>query len=183
VDAAGTGVVLFGRTGDMVFSTRRSRALLADYFGARETGDRLPDPVLRWVRREDEAFASDGGVPRPRLPLIVAHDGRRLSVRLASADGRQMLLLEERHVRLDPEKLAPLGLTRREREVLAWIAMGKSNDEIASIIGTKSGTIAKHLEHIYQKLGVETRTAAALRAVSTAGIILSSTSEDPGGRD
>jgi DNA-binding CsgD family transcriptional regulator len=52
-------------------------------------------------------------------------------------------------------------LTVREREVLTWIARGKSNAEIGAILGISSATVGKHLEHIYPKLGVENRTAAA----------------------
>jgi len=52
-------------------------------------------------------------------------------------------------------------LTLREREVLCWLARGKSNAEIAMILGISAATVGKHLEHIYPKLGVENRTAAA----------------------
>ncbi len=52
-------------------------------------------------------------------------------------------------------------LTRRERQVLAWVAEGKTNAEIGQILETSMRTIAKHLEHIFEKLGVESRTAAA----------------------
>jgi len=52
-------------------------------------------------------------------------------------------------------------LTLREHEVLGWLARGKSNAEIGAILGISSATVSKHLEHIYPKLGVENRTAAA----------------------
>jgi DNA-binding CsgD family transcriptional regulator len=55
-------------------------------------------------------------------------------------------------------------LTPREREVLAWVAAGKTNRDIAAIVGARPRTIDKHLEHIYEKLGVETRVAAVMRA-------------------
>ena len=53
------------------------------------------------------------------------------------------------------------ALTPREREVLRWLACGKSNAQIGQILGISSATVSKHLEHIYPKLGVENRTAAA----------------------
>jgi len=53
------------------------------------------------------------------------------------------------------------GLTPREEQILFWIAGGKSNAEIGKILGISSATVGKHLEHIYPKLGVENRTAAA----------------------
>jgi len=49
----------------------------------------------------------------------------------------------------------------RERKVLCWLSRGKSNAEIGLILGISSATVGKHLEHIYPKLGVENRTAAA----------------------
>lgn len=57
------------------------------------------------------------------------------------------------------------ALTDREREVLGWVSAGKSNAQIADILGASPRTVAKHLERIYEKLGVESRTAAAMRAV------------------
>lgn len=53
------------------------------------------------------------------------------------------------------------GLTQREGEVLHWVAGGNSNDDVARIIGVTSATVKKHLEHIYEKLGVMNRTAAS----------------------
>jgi DNA-binding CsgD family transcriptional regulator len=60
------------------------------------------------------------------------------------------------------------ALTPREREVLGWVAAGKTNAQIAQILGAMPRTVAKHLERIYEKLGVETRTAAAMRMVKQA---------------
>lgn len=53
-----------------------------------------------------------------------------------------------------------LALTRREREVLAWVEAGKTNGEIAQILWISPATVRKHLENVYDKLGVSTRTAA-----------------------
>src|SRR5262249_10764190 len=58
-------------------------------------------------------------------------------------------------------------LTPREAEVLLWISRGKSNHEIAVILGAKTGTICKHVEHIFVKLNVENRTSAAVVALET----------------
>jgi DNA-binding CsgD family transcriptional regulator len=62
-----------------------------------------------------------------------------------------------------PIAVAPFepDLTRRESEVLYWVSMGKTNDEVGSILGARPATVKKHLEHIYDKLGVPNRTAAA----------------------
>lgn len=55
------------------------------------------------------------------------------------------------------------GLTRREVEVLEWVARGKTNSEIGLILSISPRTASKHLEHIYTKLGVESRTAAVVQ--------------------
>lgn len=59
---------------------------------------------------------------------------------------------------------AAAGLTPREREVLRWLACGKTDADIAALLGLSPRTVHKHLEHVYVKLGVETRTAAVVRA-------------------
>lgn len=59
--------------------------------------------------------------------------------------------------------LEEMGLTRREVEVLEWVARGKTNNEIGLILEISPRTASKHLEHIYTKLGVESRTAAVVQ--------------------
>ena len=66
----------------------------------------------------------------------------------------------------DPSLLlmSALDLTEREAEVLYWVAQGKTSPEISIILGSALKTVKKHLQRVYEKLGVETRTAAALQA-------------------
>ena len=66
--------------------------------------------------------------------------------------------------RCDSKSLAVL--TRREREVLLWVARGKSNREIAAVLYVAPGTIRKHLDNVYDKLGVSNRAGAVGRAFS-----------------
>lgn len=73
-----------------------------------------------------------------------------------------------RNVEIDVQHLAvrlasfeALGLTRRETEVLLWVVAGKTNAEIGFLLSISLRAVQKHLEHIFEKLGVETRTAAA----------------------
>jgi len=75
-----------------------------------------------------------------------------------------VLVLEERLTVLSPEPLRKLGVTAREAEVLLWVAQGKTSPETSLILKCSTATVNKHLERIFTKLGVETRTAAALRA-------------------
>ena len=60
-----------------------------------------------------------------------------------------------------PAELVSLGVSAREAEVLYWVAQGKTNPEIAVILGIGRRTVATHVEHILAKLGVENRCAAA----------------------
>jgi len=64
-----------------------------------------------------------------------------------------------------PARLEALGPSPREAEILNWVAQGKSNAEIGAILKISTTTVKKHLVHIYEKLGVESRHAAALRAL------------------
>ena len=64
-----------------------------------------------------------------------------------------------------PEMLISLGLTAREAETLFWLAQGKANSDLCILLDVKLTTIKKHLERIYQKLGVENRTSAAAMAL------------------
>lgn len=78
-----------------------------------------------------------------------------LTVALTGTRSLDSLLLEERQTEV--------RLTAREREVLAWVARGKTNAEIARLLWLAPGTVRKHLENVYAKLGVSTRTAAVAR--------------------
>jgi len=66
-----------------------------------------------------------------------------------------------------PVPLEALGLSVREAEVLLWVAQGKSNADIAAILGATEFTIKKHLTHIFEKLGLESRHAATVKALET----------------
>ena len=67
------------------------------------------------------------------------------------------------------EPLIGLGLTNREAEVLLWVAQGKSNGDVAGILGMSEKTVKQHMGSIFEKLGVENRNAAAMVAVEVLG--------------
>jgi DNA-binding CsgD family transcriptional regulator len=56
-------------------------------------------------------------------------------------------------------------LTEREAEVLLWVAQGKSNGEIGTILDAAENTVKKHVQNIFEKLGIESRHAATVRAL------------------
>lgn len=134
-------VILADASGHIVFSTRLAADLLHKHFGVPSNGTLPPQ------------LEADGG------SLVV----RRFAER--DRNDLQMLVLEERGAPPGPAALMALGLTAREAEVMYWIAQGKSNPDIATILGANVRTVHKHVEHIFQKLGVETRNAAMLVAI------------------
>lgn len=93
------------------------------------------------------------------------------SVRIRFVQDREvtLLFLDEQLDTVPFERLNQLRLSRRETEVLGWIAEGKSNPEIAEILGIKVGTVKTHLERIYDKLGLDHRHAAMSLALEVLG--------------
>jgi DNA-binding CsgD family transcriptional regulator len=102
----------------------------------------------------------------------VGRPGRRLVVRFVDEDSedRHLLLLLEKQAPFSAESLEPLGLTHREAEILLWVTRGKTNEEIASALYISPRTVKKHLEHIYEKLGVGNRAKATIRAQEVLGL-------------
>jgi DNA-binding CsgD family transcriptional regulator len=166
----GIGVVTVGRDGIVRSASAAARDRVTAYFGRWDR--RLPDGLRRWMAAQEARLSPAGHAPAARAPLAVEGGGRRLVVRLLSEAEQRVLLLVEEPAPLSPSALAgrlgPHGLTRREAEVLAWVAEGKTNAEIATILGTRRKTVSKQLERVFDKLGVETRTAAAMRALELA---------------
>src|SRR5262249_48804695 len=105
--------------------------------------------------------------PTPRAELLEALEARFERQRLQDLRTQQELA----NVSFQPDFSSPaplvekLGLTDREAETLLWVAQGKSNADIATILGNSEKTVKKTMGHIFEKLGLESRTAAALRAV------------------
>jgi DNA-binding CsgD family transcriptional regulator len=164
-DAAASGIVLLGRRGRVDYSTRRARHWLREYFPrrGRPSASRLPAMVEEWLASRT-AGPSEHDRCAPPPPLVVTRQDRQLVIRLVGGPGEQALLLEESRSAFEVAALAPLGLSARESEVLALVAAGDRNDAIARTLGTSPRTIAKHVERIHRKLGVDNRAAAAARA-------------------
>ncbi|MBA2360299.1 MAG: hypothetical protein H0V79_05040 [Actinobacteria bacterium] len=137
-EGAPHGVVLLSPELGIEFASAPARRMLAECFPA-TSGGRLPAAILGWL----ESGASQ--------PLLHAHRDRQLRVERSEST---LLFSEEQ-----PEVL----LTRREQEVLSWLARGKTNAEIAELLWLAPSTVRKHLENVYAKLGVSTRTAAVAR--------------------
>jgi DNA-binding CsgD family transcriptional regulator len=131
-------------------------------------GTRLPEVVDRWMQERLEAAENLAGTAASGS-LTVGRSGRALRVRLVPnpASGGGFLLFVSLAVEADfPASAAGATLTPREREVLQWAAAGKTNVEIGAILDTSPRTVEKHFEHVFEKLGVETRMAAVMRLLA-----------------
>jgi DNA-binding CsgD family transcriptional regulator len=164
VDALGQAMVVLTKGHRVSAMTPRAAHLIRTYV-APMRGHRLPEVMERWLLAEGRRVPA--AIDMPRRPLLVERAGTCLVARLVWHPGHLLLLLHEDATQsVDPRRLAVLGLSRREAEVLAWVAEGKTNGDIATILGTSVRTVEKHLEHVFRKLGVENRTAAMARALA-----------------
>ncbi|WFU18582.1 LuxR family transcriptional regulator [Bradyrhizobium sp. CB3481] len=165
IEMDGRTAVLLGPRRSVRQMSARAHQLLAAYFPMRWTDQNiLPTPVDDWLRRHEREISIS-----PPRPFTAEHDGRRLTIQLLRERGGHLLLLSERKLRIAPEDITSLGLSPRETEVLAWLAHGKSNAEIAGILGLAPATVKHCLERVYGKLDVGSRAAATAVAVAAAG--------------
>jgi DNA-binding CsgD family transcriptional regulator len=160
IEQSSQGVALVDRHGNILHINSPASDLLRRFFPQGASWKAmLPGPLKTWLGRQ---MTPD---PRPAEPLLVETGEMRLSVRSATLAGdRFIVLFQESDPGGKARRLQALGLSGREAEVLLWVSEGKSNDEIGTILGISSRTVAKHLELIFRKIHVETRVAAALRA-------------------
>ncbi|MEG3919158.1 helix-turn-helix transcriptional regulator [Microcoleus sp. T3_A4] len=166
------GAIVVEIAGQVQFMTQRAEQLLNQYFLSRAPHS-LPELLQHWFNQQISRLTFNGDIPSSCLPLYIQQAGKQLSVRLVPDPiGEQyLLLLEEQELQgLSICGLTLLGLTQREAEVLFWIAKDKSNAQIAKILGCREGTVRKHLEHLYGKLSVQTRTAAVMVALEKLGL-------------
>ena len=165
LDAAGRFLFAVTPDGTVLWATPQAAALLRDAAGAG------PGPLLAWPSGSD---INPADLESDRCVATLPMAGARLEMRFVGRFGPdEWLLRVVRRTLSSAEDLlrARLGLTQREAEVLLWISRGKSNRDIGDILGMRPGTVTKHLEQVYNKLGVENRasaTAMALRSVGEA---------------
>jgi len=134
-----TGVILLDDAGRIEYASGSAQRILSDHFDMPAMA--LPDNIAGWRTDADEA-------------LVVATEDSTIVVE-ASGDGSALLLSEQ-----------PPGvgmLTARERDVMRCVEEGLSNPEIARRLWIEPTTVRKHLEHVFDKLGVRSRTAALMK--------------------
>ncbi len=160
--------------GKLIWQTPLARDLLMRYYGT--SAPQTPEPVLAWLRRH--VPDAQRQIEPPRLSVELGQ--RRLTFRLhqqtgdgegddTASGGAGDWLIVMREISEDAVVEAmslSFKLTARQAEVLYWVVKGKINRDIGDILGASPATVKKHLERIYAKLGVETRTAAAGMAMN-----------------
>lgn len=155
------GLVALTQEGRIRFATPTAERLLACYArGAPRNRGRLPTPVQAWAQEEIGRQASESALHRPNHPWRLEGPNGTLTIRLLRQGEQFLLLLEEHPLQCVNDRLRALGLSRREADILLWVAKGKTNPEIGQILGISRRTVQKHLERVYSRLGVENRHAA-----------------------
>lgn len=162
LDTAGRFLLAVDGGGGVLWCTPQARRLIDAALppeGGREVlGERLRghlrDNPLRGGSAAAIAFPS-AGEARIRLSFLGTIGDDEHLFRLTGEDGADEEALVARR----------FGLTKREAEVLLWISKGKSNRDIGEILSLSPRTISKHLESIFEKIGVESRSAAAFKAL------------------
>jgi DNA-binding NarL/FixJ family response regulator len=160
LDTAGRFLLAVGRDGRVQWCTPQAARLVGAVAGAPVTT--LPDEALSWLQsclgqagaKSDltTKFTGDAG-PVVRLSYLGQVGPDEVLLRVAPGHGEEASLSQA------------LGLTFREAEVLLWLSRGKSNRDIATILGLSPRTVNKHLEQIFFKLRVENRASATAVAV------------------
>jgi DNA-binding response OmpR family regulator/DNA-binding CsgD family transcriptional regulator len=155
------------RDGKLMWQTPLARDLLHTYYGT--SAPLTPEPVLHWLRRH----VADAAVLTEPPRLSIELGPKRLTFRLhqqigdSEGGGDWLIIMQEVS---DESVIKAMGLcfklTPKEAEVLYWVVKGKINRDIGDILGSSPMTVKKHLERVFAKLGVETRTAAASMAMS-----------------
>jgi DNA-binding response OmpR family regulator/DNA-binding CsgD family transcriptional regulator len=165
LDVSGRFLLAVNRQGRIIWATPQAQKLLANSLGAKTEDEfELPQAMLQWLEQVHSGSAGSKAQALAPFP-----DNAQLKLQHMGKLGPNEFLLR---LAKDSAGDTPanfrsdLGLTTREGEVLSWLSKGKTNRDIAQILGLSPRTVDKHLEQIYAKLGVENRTAAAAIATS-----------------
>lgn len=158
IDAAGQAVIALSASGEILWQTPLATRLLSP--ALTESGQ-LPSVIHDWL------LGACRGRETPALNTISGAQHLTLSRIQDNEEDNILILIQTQDPVPEPAVLMQAcKITLREAEVLYWVTLGKTNRDIGDILGTSPRTINKHLEHVFSKLGVETRTSAASVALS-----------------
>jgi DNA-binding response OmpR family regulator/DNA-binding CsgD family transcriptional regulator len=165
LDVSGRYLLAVSGQGKISWATPQAQRLLLESL-ASGSGDEfvLPEAMMQWLEQAQK------GKSKSRVQAISFPENEQLRLQYMGKLGPNEFLLrlaKDASADMPAEFSSELGLTTREGEVLSWLSKGKTNRDIAQILGLSPRTVDKHLEQIYAKLGVENRTAAAAIATNT----------------
>ncbi|MFK4402020.1 DNA-binding NarL/FixJ family response regulator [Bradyrhizobium elkanii] len=163
LDVSGRYLLAVNSAGALLWATPQAQRLLSDTLADAADNFALPDPMPQWLEQ-----AQKGGTGKKTATVASFPGNEQLRLQYMGKLGPDEFLLrlaKDTSGDMPAEFSSELGLTTREGEVLSWLSKGKTNRDIAQILGLSPRTVDKHLEQIYAKLGVENRTAAAAIAV------------------
>ena len=178
LDVGGHGVVVVDGRERIAWQSPQAQRWLGEFF-ADAPAERCAAWLAAGVGDAGGAGGAGGTVvaggpdlaPSPLAAAVLcrrgAADGRTLLARRLGDIGMgevMWLLSLQRPGEAAASRLATAALTPRETEVLSWVAKGKTNRDVGDILGLSPRTVNKHLEHVFEKLGVETRAAATALA-------------------
>ncbi len=155
---SGLAALAIDKRGNITWISGSAAALLEampEFVQTRELPPALLDLALTHAAMQSENSATK-------------FDFKNLSIRISACfdNSEYLLLLQKSGMDWDLDALrSDLGLTAREAEILMWISRGKTNRDIGTILDSSPRTVNKHLEHIFEKLGVTTRSAAVSKAL------------------
>jgi DNA-binding NarL/FixJ family response regulator len=165
LDVSGRYLLAVNSAGKIMWATPQAQKLLSDTLSPDGDDDVvLPEPIPQWL---DQARKGKSGSKAATMTALPGNEQLRLQYMGRLGTNEFLLrLAKDSGADAPAEFSSELGLTTREGEVLSWLSKGKTNRDIAQILGLSPRTVDKHLEQIYSKLGVENRTAAAAIAVN-----------------
>lgn len=159
LDSTGRRILAVDDQGAIAWATPQAQELLTRIGIRSEEGAALPWELREWL-------IDDGARDSPTR--LYRRFDREVEFRLMErrSESATLVRLIDRALSTGEERLAAaFGISLREAEVLLWLTHGKSNKEIAEILQLSPRTVNKHLEQIFEKLGIENRTAAATMSV------------------
>jgi DNA-binding response OmpR family regulator/DNA-binding CsgD family transcriptional regulator len=165
LDVSGRFLLAVSLQGKIMWATPQAQKLLSDNLAADPNDELvLPDSMLQWL---EQARTGKAGPKTPSTTTFPDDEQIRLQYMGQLGPNEFLLrLAKDSSTDTSAQFSSELGLTTREGEVLSWLSKGKTNRDIAQILGLSPRTVDKHLEQIYAKLGVENRTAAAAIATN-----------------
>jgi DNA-binding CsgD family transcriptional regulator len=166
------GLVILNAEGQVQSIALQAIKWLETYFSKPICSSRLPDHLWSWVKHQIAELIKTPDLPKCCFPLHIQQAGKELIIRLViEQPGERYLLLLEEQTSSPMNSLALIGLSQRETEVLSCVMQGKDNKTIATQLNINVSTVRKHLESIYCKLGVHSRTEAIAQALEKLGIL------------